>query len=480
MNMHLATQTTLNSEQSLQLQRDQLFAFTWRCFKELHRGGTTTFVPNWHVKAMCHALEQVARGECQRLLITVPPRHLKSICAAVAFPAWILGHHPGTKLIVASYGSDLASRHARDTRTVIDSPFYRGLFPQTRLSVAKELELETTQRGFRKAASVTGAITGHGADILIVDDLMKAGDSQSVAERQRAQEFYDQSLFTRLNDKSNGRIIAIQQRLHEDDVAAHLIAKGTFTHLNLQAIAERDEQVPTGPKTYHYRKQGEPLFPQQEPLETLARMRIELGAFAFSAQYQQNPVAPGGNRINWTHWGTYDDPLHIRDYQFRVQSWDTGMSAEPTSDYSACTTWGFIDGVWHLLNVYRSRLDFGGLKKQVLLLKTRYLADKIIIEQAATGLPLIRELIREDRMREVVTGYVPRFDKEVRLNSQIARLESGNFKLPTDAPWLDEFRRECLAFPNGKNDDMVDSLSQFLDYLGTRRGLGLTDRARRR
>jgi hypothetical protein len=293
MNMHLATQTTLNSEQSLQLQRDQLFAFTWRCFKELHRGGTTTFVPNWHVKAMCHALEQVARGECQRLLITVPPRHLKSICAAVAFPAWILGHHPGTKLIVASYGSDLASRHARDTRTVIDSPFYRGLFPQTRLSVAKELELETTQRGFRKAASVTGAITGHGADILIVDDLMKAGDSQSVAERQRAQEFYDQSLFTRLNDKSNGRIIAIQQRLHEDDVAAHLIAKGTFTHLNLQAIAERDEQVPTGPKTYHYRKQGEPLFPQQEPLETLARMRIELGAFAFSAQYLRIPIQTG-------------------------------------------------------------------------------------------------------------------------------------------------------------------------------------------
>lgn len=468
-------------QQSLQLQRDDLFSFTWGCFNQLHPGNNAPFLPNWHVKAMCHALEQVAIGDCKRLLITVPPRHLKSIAAAVAFPAWILGRQPWTKLIVASYGSDLAVRHSRDTRTIIESGFYHRLFPQTQLAIAKELELETTQRGFRKAASVTGAVTGHGADILIVDDLMKAGDAQSAVERQRAKDFFDQSLFTRLNDKSSGRIIAIQQRLHEDDVAAHLIDKGTFTHLNLQAIAEKDERIATGPRTYHYRKQGEALFPQQEPLNVLESTRLELGNFAFSAQYQQNPVAPGGNRINWSHWGTYEDPLHIRDYVLRVQSWDTAMSAEPTSDFAACTTWALTtEGDWHLLDVYRSRLDYGDLKKQVQLFQRRYKADKVIIERAATGIPLVRELHREDRLREVVTGYVPLFDKEVRLNTQIARLEAGIFKLPVDAPWLEDFRRECLAFPNGKNDDMVDSLSQFLDYLGTRRGMGMTERAVRR
>jgi predicted phage terminase large subunit-like protein len=209
-------------------------------------------------------------------------------------------------------------------------------------------------------------------------------------------------------------------------------------------------------------------------------MRIELGNFAFSAQYQQNPVAPGGNLVNWSHWATYEDPLDIRDYILRVQSWDTAMSAEPTSDYSACTTWALTtEHDWHLLNVYRSRLDYSELKKQVLHLQKRYRADKVIIESSGTGLPLIRELVRENRMGHVITGDIPRFDKQVRLSSQIARLETGKFKLPVDAPWLDEFRRECLAFPNGKNDDMVDSLSQFLNYLGTRRGLSLTESAGR-
>ncbi|UVK41215.1 hypothetical protein LHFGNBLO_002789 [Mesorhizobium sp. AR10] len=226
-------EAALRTRLARDLLRKSLFSFTWRCFEELHKGSSTPFVPNWHVKAMCYALERVATGECKRLLITVPPRHLKSICAAVAFPSWMLGLSPTTKIIVASYGSDLASRHSRDSRTILECEFYRRLFPNTKIETAREHEIELTQRGFRKTASVNGAVTGLGADILIVDDLMKAADAHSPVERQRAKDFYDQSLSTRLNDKSSGRIIAIQQRLHEDDIAAHLIEKGTFAHLDL-------------------------------------------------------------------------------------------------------------------------------------------------------------------------------------------------------------------------------------------------------
>ncbi|UVK41216.1 phage terminase large subunit [Mesorhizobium sp. AR10] len=236
------------------------------------------------------------------------------------------------------------------------------------------------------------------------------------------------------------------------------------------AIAESDEEIATADDRAFFRARGEALFPQREPLETLTAMRREMGEAAFSAQYQQNPVAPGGNRIRWEHWNSYDEPLDIEDYQFRVQSWDTGMSAEPTSDYSACTTWGYRDGKWWLLDVYRSRLDFGGLQKQVLSMMRRFRADKIIIESAATGKPLIRELIRERRLIQKVFPYFPRFDKEVRLNSQIAKLETGNFLLPNEAPWLGDFRKECLAFPNGKNDDMVDSLLNFWTGSGSEVG----------
>ena len=159
--------------------KEDLFAFVWQCFLHLHPGDQQAFIPNWHVRAICHALERVARGECRRLLITVPPRHLKSICTAVGFAAWLLGRDPSLRIMVASYGHDLASRHSQHCRAVMESPFYRQLFPHTELRTARELELVTTANGGRKAVSLGGSATGFGADILIIDDLMKACGSMT-------------------------------------------------------------------------------------------------------------------------------------------------------------------------------------------------------------------------------------------------------------------------------------------------------------
>ena len=168
------------------LLREHFYFFVWKAFVTLHPG--RSFIPAWHVEAMCRQLEKVYDEENRRLLITVPPRHLKSICTAVAFVAWAMGHDPSLRVLVASYGQDLAGRHARDFRTVIESPWYRRLFPATRINPRRNTaaEIETTSNGFRKALSLGGAVTGFGGDILVVDDLMKADDARSETERARA------------------------------------------------------------------------------------------------------------------------------------------------------------------------------------------------------------------------------------------------------------------------------------------------------
>jgi hypothetical protein len=237
-----------------ELLRSDLYSFVWKAFETLHPG--ESFIAAKHVEAICWHLQQVAEGRIRRLLITVPPRHLKSICTSVGFAAWMLGRNPALKLLVASYGHDLAAKHARDFRTVVEAPWCKQVFPRLLAHPQRNTESEfmTTARGLHKAVSLGGAVTGHGADILIIDDMLKADDARSETERRHVHDFYEQTLFSRLNDKRNGAIIAIQQRLHEDDLAGYLLAKGNFTHLELKAIAEEDEEHALGERRVYRRR----------------------------------------------------------------------------------------------------------------------------------------------------------------------------------------------------------------------------------
>ena len=454
------------------LAQTNFFAFTWRAYQTLHPGEDRPFIPNWHIEAMCHALIEVAEGRCQRLVITVPPRHLKSICAAVALPAWLLGHDPGCRILVASYAQDLARKHSEDFRAILESDWYQTLFPRTRIAErgARIDEVRTTRRGFRKAVSLGGAATGFGADVLIIDDLLKAADATATSdtERARAKSYIEGTLLSRLDDKTNGKVIAIQQRLHEDDPVGYLLATGAYTHLNLPAIAETDEEIPLGGGRVHRRRKGEALFPQREPLETLERQRREMGSAAFNAQYQQNPIAPDGAILRWEWFGVYDDRPPRNWFQHVVQSWDLGMSDDPGSDPSVCTTWGFREKKWYLLDLLRDRLDYPELKRTVIRLHDEWVADRVVIEKAGSGIPLLQEIHREQSWRG--WPFLPTLDKEVRFRAACARIEAGEVLLPRDAPWLEDFRHELMGFPNARHDDQVDSVSQFLNWLG---GVGL-------
>lgn len=446
------------------VRRTDLSFFVMKVFETLHPGDPP-LRRAWYVMATCHALAGVRSGHTRRLVITVPPRHLKSITASVALVAWLLGHDPTLKIMVASYSQDLARLHSNLTRVIMESVWYKTDFPGTRISDRgnRALELETTAGGVRKAVSVGGSITGFGADIIIVDDCMKADEARSQAVRDELRSWFDNTLSTRLNDKATGVIISIQQRLHEDDLPAYLLDKG-YEHLNLPAIAEVEGRVPVGPDRFHHRRVGDLLDPDRESREVLDQLRRDLGPEVFSAQYQQDPVAPEGNLIRMEWFGTYDELPERHEFLKVVQSWDTGMSEAPTSDYSVCTTWGFEreSRKWYLIDVLRQRLDFPDLKRAVIRLHRQWKADRVIIEDAGSGKSLWHELRASGPFRPVM--ICPATSKEERFAGCLAEVEAGNLLLPVEAPWLAVFRSELKAFPSSRHDDQVDSFSQFVGF----------------
>jgi len=444
--------------------RQDLSLFVMKVFETLHPGEDPLELA-WYIRAMCNALHEVRAGNKDRLVITVPPRHLKSITAAVAFPAWLLGHHPSMKVMVASYSQDLARQHSNLTRAVMESAWYKRDFPRTRIREGgnRALELETTRNGKRKAVSVGGSITGFGAGIIVVDDCMKAEDVRSPARREEVRSWFDGTLQNRLDNKRVGQIVSIQQRLHEDDLPAYMLDKG-YEHLNLPAIAEKDERIAIGGGRFHLRRVGDFLNPVREDKAVLDRLRRDLGPVVFSAQYQQQPVAPGGNLIRLEWFGTYNQAPERHEFLKVVQSWDTGMTANPQSDPSVCTTWGFHRDQykWYLLDVLRERLDYPDLKRAVIRLQRQYKADKVLIENAASGLALWPDLRATGDFLPVMIK--PDACKEERFNGCMGEVEAGHFLLPVEAPWLDGFKAELRAFPLGRHDDQVDSFSQFVRF----------------
>ena len=310
------------------ISRVDFYSFVQRIFPIVSAG--SPFLPNWHVDAITYALTRVMRGEIKRLIITVPPRSLKSICASVAFPAFVLGHDPTRRIIEVSYSEGLARKHANDFRAVMRSPLYRRLFPGTRISAAKDTELEvmTTARGFRYATSVGGTLTGRGGNLLILDDPLNALEAHSERARESLKQWYANTLLSRLDNKADDAIIVVTQRLHVDDLVGHLLEQGGWTELSLPAIAEVEQVVPLGPDRCHHRKVGELLHPEREPAWALEDLKRTMGSVDFAAQFQQEPIAAGGNLIKWHWFIAYDEPPRWEQGDKLIVSWDTAMSGE--------------------------------------------------------------------------------------------------------------------------------------------------------
>jgi predicted phage terminase large subunit-like protein len=438
--------------------------FAQRCFSELNP--QAALATNWHLEIIAAKLTEVRQGKIRRLIINLPPRHLKSLMASIAFPAWCLGHDPSAQILCVSYAQDLADKLARDCRSVMMSPWYRQIFA-TRLAAHRQAvqEFITTRQGFRLATSTGGVLTGRGADIILIDDPLKPEEALSDAQRQVANEWYDHTLYSRQNDKRHGAIVTIMQRLHEDDLVGHVLAQEDWEVLSFPAIAETDEthEIETvwGPRRFT-RCQGEALHPDREPLEVLGRVRRTIGEYHFAGQYQQSPAPLGGGLVKAEWFKRYRENERPERFDRIVQSWDTANKATELSDFSVCTTWGVKGKNLFLVAVFRQRLEYPALKRAVREQQSLFDANEVLIEDKASGTQLIQELIADGFYG--VTCYQPTMDKIMRLHAQTALIENGFVYIPETAAWLAEYLHEMTVFPKGKHDDQVDSTAQFLDW----------------
>jgi predicted phage terminase large subunit-like protein len=446
------------------LLRKDLRFFIQKVFATLCPG--ERYVHNWHVDAIVYRLMLVHSGQNRRLLINQPPRSLKSISVSVAFVAWLVGHEPSRRIIVVSYSQDFAAELHRQFRVVVNSDWYHTLFPATRWSKETGLDLVTTMGGGRYATSVGGTLTGRGADLIIVDDPLNANEVLSEPARRRVIDWYAGSLVSRLNDKETGAIVAVMQRLHEEDLAGHLLRMEGWDHLSLPAIAPEDHEIPIGEGMVHRRRSGDLLHPERENGQILEKIRLEVGSLQFSAQYQQQPVPVEGNLIRRAWFRVYDR-LPERGPSVRtVQSWDIATMVGTQNDYSVCTTWIIYKNDFYLADVFRARLPYPDLRRKVIELATRHGANRVLIEDAGPGMNLLQDLNLEMPLGMTrPIGVKPEGSKQDRVAAQSAKIEAGQVHLPKDAPWLHDFLNELLGFPNSRHDDQVDSVSQFLCWV---------------
>lgn len=423
---------------------------------------TATFYDNWHLHAIVHCLERSIEGQMPRLLINMPPRHLKSFIVSVVLPAFLLGLDPTTRIICISYSDELARTLAREFRRIVDSDWYRRVFPHVRFVKGTESEVVTEAGGGRFATSIGGTLTGRGADFIIVDDPIKAEDALSDRIRISTQEWYKNTLLSRLDDKKLSVLIIVMQRLHVSDLTGFVQDTGGFHKLSLPAIAIKDEDIRISATETYHREAGEALHADREDLATLEAMRDQISPATFAAQYQQRPETPDGALFKRKYIKIVDESHQIEPGGYYWVSVDAAASTSPTACFSAIT-YGYSNRMAHyVLDVERGRWDYEMLRDKVMAYVKPGRNFTFIIEAASNGNPLIQHL----RKRGLPTMHSnPRDDKLTRASRTLDIVQEGRLVLVSHNGrngWVEPFLNEVVDFPFGRFNDQVDSVVQAL------------------
>lgn len=423
--------------------------------------------PNWHQGAICSALERVVIGQCNRLVINIPPRSGKTEFAVINFIAWCMGNFPESEFIHASYSKRLAAANTYAVRAMMQHETYLQIFDHTELagdSKAKD-EFRTSHGGIVYATGAEGTITGYGAGgmterfkgAIVIDDPHKAGEANSATMRKNVIDWFGTTMESRKNNP-NTPIIVIMQRLHENDLTGWLLSGGNgeqWEHLNIPAI----------------QPDGTSFWPEQFPIDMLERLKAS-NSYVFSGQYMQKPAPMGGGifKADWLrYYATVPELTHRMIYA------DTAMKTGQENDYSVFQHWGKAkDGKIYLLDMIRGKWEAPQLLAEARAFWDKSRAShsgtlrKMMIEDKASGTGLIQQM----KQAGIPVGGIQRNrDKVSRAYDTAPQVEAGNVLFPERHSHLSDFLHELTTFPVASHDDTVDPLMDAVqDMLNTKQG----------
>jgi len=435
-----------------------------------------------HHILIAQALMKIESGDLKRLIVTMPPRHGKTMSISEFFPTWYIGRNPTHQIIATTYSWERSGDVGRKVRNLMIDPVHMDIFPHCTLNIGSKSinKLTTDQEGTYFSVGVGGAVVGRGANLFIIDDPVKnREEAESARSREKLWDWYRAVAYTRL--MPGGAVIVVATRWHFDDLIGRLIeqmAHENWTVLNLPAICDEEDDL-LG------REIGTPLWETDYPIETLDLIKETIGTREWNAQYQQRPLpAKGGlmdlgwlNKYNFAKWAAIETRLVLKatkriEFPFELKriviSWDTAFKEEEMNDPTAGTVWGISkDNKFYLLNVINKRMRFPALRQKVIATWEKYMAlglgaVPVLIEDKASGQSLIHDLQMNTTIPVI---KVPAdANKKVRFEAATPTMEAGRVYFPDKSRWLVEAETQLIRFPLWKFDDIVDSISQFLNW----------------
>lgn len=471
-------------EAYLDILRNDLSSFTQEVFHTVDP--SAPYLHNWHIDYICEHLEACEKREIKRLIINMPPRYMKSICVSVAFPCWLMGRNPSEKIVVGSYARELALKHSVDSRVIIQSEWYRDCFPDIKLAPDQNEKgkFMTTERGHRMAVSVGSAVTGEGGNYLIVDDPHNPLEAASDVQRVTAINWFEQTFSTRLNDKKNGVIIVVMQRLHQEDLTGYLLEKhksdGLYTLLSLPAIEETAKTYSFG-RVIKSREVGDLLHDEREGQAEIDQRKVELGAYAFAGQYQQRPAPLGGGEFKQENIQYYYEEPSAREMNIYILV-DPAHSKKKASDWTAMVVIGLAsDNNYYLLDVIRDK--FNPTERIDALIKLHKKWNKLSGKPPVVGYErygrdsdshYIKIAQEKLNYRFHIIDLGGTMNKLDRIRRLIPIFEEKRFYFPRTIPYVnytkdrrdlvkDLIDQEMMLFPVATHDDVIDAMARICD-----------------
>jgi hypothetical protein len=443
------------------LYRNDPLEFSMRCMSIFEPG--TKIEPNWHHKAICYAVKRAFRGEFAQLVINQPPKTMKTHLVSISAVAWRLIKNPELKFAIISHDEVLASKILRAIRQIMKSTWYQNLAPNTKIKNEKDTEsvFETTAGGEVRAFSINGGITGHGFDVIIIDDPQKASTAYSETERKNVENAYSTAIANRWRNPAQGILIIVMQRLHLDDFTNYILkVHPKAHHLSIPVKADKTLFFDIDDDCSHEFAEGELLEPDRMHDEFLRSMRVAQGSDHFDTQYLQNPQASAGRIIKPEWLRSYIQP---RQAEYKVISIDPAFSEDGTN--SAAIVVNLIGEDVEIIHAEQCQVDPAAMLNWINRLDVVHQPDLFLIETIGSGILIPYYLKRYDSIEHVAFINTHKGKSKIERMEMVSPLiEAGRLWLPEKAHWRPEFEKLLTDFPYGTSTDWPDCVSQLLLY----------------